>query len=54
MTMDISDDYALRSWILSFGRSARVLAPPELVDWIVEELGHAGRQEPNRPVTARG
>ena len=44
MTMDVCDDYTLRSWILSFGRAARVLAPAELVEWISEELGQAGRQ----------
>jgi hypothetical protein len=44
MTMDVCDDYTLRSWILSFGRAARVLAPAALVEWISEELGQAGRQ----------
>jgi proteasome accessory factor B len=44
MTMDVCDDYSLRSWILSFGRSARVLAPAQLVEWISDELDHAGRQ----------
>jgi hypothetical protein len=42
--MDVSDDYSLRSWILSFGRAARVLAPAQLVEWISEELDIAGRQ----------
>lgn len=44
LTMDVCDDYTLRSWILSFGRSARVLAPAQLVEWISEELNQAGRQ----------
>jgi WYL domain len=44
MTMDVCDDYTLRSWILSFGRAARVLAPAQLVEWISEELEQAGRQ----------
>ena len=44
MTMDVCDDYTLRSWILSFGRAARVLAPAPLVEWISEELEQAGRQ----------
>jgi proteasome accessory factor B len=44
VTMDVCDDYTLRSWLLSFGRWARVLAPAPLVEWISEELDHAGRQ----------
>jgi predicted DNA-binding transcriptional regulator YafY len=44
MTMDVCDDYTLRSWILSFGRGAQVLAPAPLVDWISEELAQAGGQ----------
>ena len=42
--MDVCDDYTLRSWILSFGRGARVLAPAPLVAWVSEELEEAGRQ----------
>ena len=45
MTMDVCDDYTLRSWVLSFGRAARVLAPAPLVEWIAEELEQAGRQD---------
>jgi predicted DNA-binding transcriptional regulator YafY len=44
VTMEVCDDYTLRSWILSFGRGARVLAPAPLVKWASEELGEAGRQ----------
>jgi predicted DNA-binding transcriptional regulator YafY len=44
MTLDVSDDYTLRSWILGFGRSARVLAPAQLVAWVRDELDQAGRQ----------
>jgi hypothetical protein len=44
LTMDVCDDYTLRSWILSFGRGARVLAPAALVEWSSEELAEAGRQ----------
>jgi predicted DNA-binding transcriptional regulator YafY len=44
MTMDVCDDYTLRSWILSFGRGARVQAPASLVAWISEELEETGRQ----------
>jgi|SRR4051812_31612906 hypothetical protein len=38
------DDYTLRSWILSFGRGARILAPAPLVQWIWVQLAEAGRQ----------
>src|SRR4029079_12214523 len=41
MTLDVSDDYALRSWLLSFGRFVRVLAPSDLTDGIREELDQA-------------
>ena len=44
VTMDVCDDYSLRSWILSFGRGARVLAPAQLVEQISAELDHAARQ----------
>ena len=30
MTLDVCDDYALRSWILGFGRYVRVVAPSSL------------------------
>ena len=33
MTLEVSDDYALRNWILGFGRYVRVVAPASLVDW---------------------
>lgn len=38
MTLNVSDDYALRSWILSFGSGVRVLAPSSLVQWAIDEL----------------
>ncbi len=44
MTLEVSDDYALRSWILGFGRFVRVLAPSALADWVEEELDQAHRQ----------
>jgi predicted DNA-binding transcriptional regulator YafY len=44
LTMDVCDDYTLRSWVLSFGRGARVLAPAPLVEWVSDELEEAGRQ----------
>lgn len=44
MTLQVSDDYALRSWILGFGRFVRVMAPDPLVDWVEEELDRARQQ----------
>jgi predicted DNA-binding transcriptional regulator YafY len=44
MTLDVSDDYALRSWILGFGRFVRVLAPASLVEWVREELEQTREQ----------
>jgi predicted DNA-binding transcriptional regulator YafY len=41
MTLDVCIDPALRSWVLSFGPYARVLAPPELAEEILEELEEA-------------
>jgi predicted DNA-binding transcriptional regulator YafY len=44
MTLNVCDDYALRSWILGFGRFVRVLGPSSLVDWTQEELDDAREQ----------
>jgi predicted DNA-binding transcriptional regulator YafY len=44
MTLQVCDDYALRQWILGFGRSVRVVAPQVLADWVLEELEAAGQQ----------
>jgi proteasome accessory factor B len=41
MTLEVCDDYALRSWILGFGRYVRVLGPVHLVEWAFEELDQA-------------
>jgi len=37
VTLNVSNDFALRSWILSFGALARVVAPQALADEIQEE-----------------
>lgn len=42
--LDVSDDYALRSWILGFGRYVRVLAPASLAEWALEELDQTRQQ----------
>jgi predicted DNA-binding transcriptional regulator YafY len=44
MTLEVCDDYALRSWILGFGRYVRVLGPGRLVDWALEELDQTREQ----------
>jgi predicted DNA-binding transcriptional regulator YafY len=41
LTMDVCIDPALRSWILSFGPYARVIAPRSLAEEILEELEEA-------------
>jgi predicted DNA-binding transcriptional regulator YafY len=41
MTLRVSNDWALRSWILGFGQLAHVLAPPELAAQLLEELDRA-------------
>jgi predicted DNA-binding transcriptional regulator YafY len=41
--MRVSNDWALRSWILGFGCLARVLSPPGLVRQIADELERARR-----------
>src|SRR5262249_38981098 len=38
MTLDVCRDQALRSWILSFGPFARVIAPPALVEEIATQI----------------
>jgi predicted DNA-binding transcriptional regulator YafY len=53
MTLEVTDDYALRRWILSFGSGVRVLSPASLVEWALDELdaarqeygGHTGRPD---------
>ncbi len=44
MTLDVTDDYALRNWILGFGRFVKVLAPARLATWTEEELDAARQQ----------
>jgi predicted DNA-binding transcriptional regulator YafY len=37
LVLQVCNDFALRSWILGFGPSVRVISPPELVDQIKAE-----------------
>lgn len=36
--LQVSDDFALRSWVLGFGRNVRVISPASLAEWVCEEL----------------
>ena len=51
MTLEVSDDYALRSWILGFGRFVRVLAPATLVGWVRDELEQTREQYESGEIT---
>lgn len=49
LRLEVCNDRPLRSWILSFGAQARVLAPPSLVREIGERLEQARRNYRPRP-----
>jgi predicted DNA-binding transcriptional regulator YafY len=44
LTLNVSNDQALRSWILGFGSLARVVSPPELAAEILREIDRARSQ----------
>jgi predicted DNA-binding transcriptional regulator YafY len=44
LTLDVCVDQALRSWILSFGPAARVIAPSDLADDIAAQLARASER----------
>jgi predicted DNA-binding transcriptional regulator YafY len=41
VTLEVCNDWALRSWILSFGPLARVVSPPTLAAQIRDEIDKA-------------
>lgn len=41
MTLDVSNDWALRSWLLGFGADVTVITPPALAKTMREELARA-------------
>jgi predicted DNA-binding transcriptional regulator YafY len=43
LALDVSNDWALRSWILGFGAAVRVVSPKTLVDALRDELTNAAR-----------
>ena len=49
MTLDVSNDWALRSWILGFGDSVRVLAPASLAEAILAEVRRTAARYAARP-----
>jgi predicted DNA-binding transcriptional regulator YafY len=44
MRLDVSNDWALRSWLLGFGAAVRVVSPPALALEIGDELTRASAQ----------
>jgi predicted DNA-binding transcriptional regulator YafY len=44
LSLDVCNDWALRSWILSFGPLARVLTPPALAAQIKDEIDRAAER----------
>ncbi|HXT71451.1 MAG TPA: transcriptional regulator [Vicinamibacterales bacterium] len=55
VALDVSNDWALRSWILGFGAGVRVLEPAHLAASVADELGraaarYASEAGANRPV----
>jgi proteasome accessory factor B len=41
LILDVSVDWALRSWVLGFGPLAKVIAPPELAAELLDQLDRA-------------
>ena len=53
MTLDVSNDWALRSWLLGFGASVRVVQPTSLADAVLDEFKRGCRiYEPGLPLDA--
>jgi len=44
VSLDVSNDWALKSWILGFGSAVRVVSPRDLVDALRDELTRASRR----------
>jgi proteasome accessory factor B len=44
MTLEVSNDWSLRSWVLGFGPFVRVVSPPDLAQEILDELARAQEQ----------
>jgi predicted DNA-binding transcriptional regulator YafY len=44
LTLNVCNDWALRSWVLGFGPLARVISPPALAAQILDEINRARSQ----------
>ncbi len=54
MSLDVSNDWALRSWLLGFGAAVRVVGPTALADALLDEFKRGCRiYEPGLPLTTR-
>jgi predicted DNA-binding transcriptional regulator YafY len=54
MTLEVSNDWALRSWLLGFGAGVRVLRPTALADALLDEFKRGCRvYEPGLALEAR-
>lgn len=53
VTLHVCHDWALRSWILGWGRFARVVAPETLAQEILDDLGATASRYANHPAAAR-
>jgi predicted DNA-binding transcriptional regulator YafY len=51
--LHVSNDWALRSWLLGFGASVRVIRPKALADALVDEFARAAEVYNNVPGTPR-
>jgi predicted DNA-binding transcriptional regulator YafY len=54
LTLQVSNDFALRSWILGFGPLARALSPADLVADLARELDEARERYRTPPAPATG
>jgi predicted DNA-binding transcriptional regulator YafY len=52
IVLQVSNDWALRSWILGFGQLARVMAPLELATQILDEIEQAQALYTGKPGSA--
>jgi proteasome accessory factor B len=52
LTLHVSNDWALRSWVMGFGAGARVVEPAHLADSIMRELEDAAAGYQRRPNTS--
>ena len=53
LTLDVCHDWALRSWILSWGPFVRVVSPASLAGEVISDLRRGGRALPGRSLTGR-